>query len=272
LNQNDIPRFATTLGQLAEIFDKPLSDSLLMAYFASLQEFPIEAVDRAARALLDTAKFFPRPAEFREILIGSAQDRASAAWEILLRAAEWGDMPSLYSYDPAVAHALECAGGWMGFVEKIGAYEAPMRANLKKDFCEGYRLATLRPALAARRYFTGRAEMSNRNNLHVMAAWAEGRPKPITMRVIVLMADAFRVLEMPFNALTMQMAPDAQAALESGGEMLRAYYLPAARPERLALPPVADDETVAAGGGPNNLADVIALIAQQRGMEGLCLR
>jgi hypothetical protein len=55
------------------------------AYFLALADLPIEQIERGAALALKESKFFPRAAELRELLLGSATDEAELAWMQLLQ-------------------------------------------------------------------------------------------------------------------------------------------------------------------------------------------
>ena len=67
MTESDMPVFAAALHRLGEVFGEPVSTGRADAYFAALEDLPIEAVLTAARAAIRGSKFFPRPAELREL-------------------------------------------------------------------------------------------------------------------------------------------------------------------------------------------------------------
>ena len=65
---------------IGETYGEPVSSARMEIYFRALEDFPIAAIRLAATAHVKHAKFFPRPAELREAIAGSVDDRAEAAW------------------------------------------------------------------------------------------------------------------------------------------------------------------------------------------------
>ena len=73
-------RFFKALMLLATTFNEPMSEARLEGYFIALEDLDVANLEHAVRSLLRTARFFPRPAEIRESLNGSMEDRAALAW------------------------------------------------------------------------------------------------------------------------------------------------------------------------------------------------
>jgi hypothetical protein len=63
----DRTAFAKAMLMLSETFHEPVSTGRLDGYFLGLADLPLEAVTHAIRAALVACKFFPRPAELREL-------------------------------------------------------------------------------------------------------------------------------------------------------------------------------------------------------------
>ncbi|HXJ36986.1 MAG TPA: hypothetical protein VMS22_23360 [Candidatus Eisenbacteria bacterium] len=74
MTKDDRAVFGRHLIALAETFAEPMSSARLYGYFAALTELPLPAVLRAIETALSTARFFPRPAELRELAGVGAPD------------------------------------------------------------------------------------------------------------------------------------------------------------------------------------------------------
>lgn len=84
MTKDDLPGLARILAVLGETFNETVSDIRTEGYLMGLSDLQIEQVERGARQALKTSKFFPRPAELRELAVGSADDAAEMAWLELL--------------------------------------------------------------------------------------------------------------------------------------------------------------------------------------------
>lgn len=109
----DVERLAQALGALGETFNEPVSKVRANAYLFALEDFTIGQVEDAIRQAIKHCKFFPRPAELRELLEGNPGDQAMLAWSELIsevrRVGSWRD-PDL---SPATAEAVRSLwGSW----------------------------------------------------------------------------------------------------------------------------------------------------------------
>ena len=84
MTESDKPRLARVLAVLAETFNETVSEVRAEGYLMGLVDLSIEQVESAAKAALKSSKFFPRPAELRELAVGSVEDHAELAWSKLL--------------------------------------------------------------------------------------------------------------------------------------------------------------------------------------------
>ena len=81
----DRPDFAKMLIVLASVFDCEIDTTRQEAYFSALSDLEWDDVRQAGAVLMRTARFFPKPAEFRETITGTDQGRAELAWTELQR-------------------------------------------------------------------------------------------------------------------------------------------------------------------------------------------
>jgi hypothetical protein len=243
MTDDDKKRFALALGGLGEIFNEPVSKPKAAAYFLALRDLSIDQVEAAAAILLNTAKFFPKPVEFREAIAGTATDRADSAWRTIVKlCVEEGHYPSLYVTDGAMAFAIDHFGGWIEMQAKLADASPEMVRAYEKQFTASYRLGEKRQAQPT--YFLGKIEAGNRGNLGGME-----RAKGQQMRIDVCRVKAleYQRLSMPFDLTTGALTGEARKALEAGAvqrflpaPVNIAGYLPAAsdeiaKPEEMAL-------------------------------------
>jgi hypothetical protein len=98
--------FAMHLGVLAETFGETLTKPRLEGYFLGLADLPLEAVTHAIRAALVACKFFPRPAELRELAGEGFADVGLI--EAMIVKFLW---PPGQSCDPFLAMVIQRLGG-----------------------------------------------------------------------------------------------------------------------------------------------------------------
>lgn len=177
MTQADRPRFLAALGALAVATGTPLDEARSRAYWMALDDLPIEAIERAVRSALRSARFFPRPVELREACgdIPPA-GRAAIAFEAVRRAIrEQGAYRSVAFDDPLVNATVRNLGGWPRL---CGQTKDELDKWTRKDFERVYAALAAVPALEpqATAYLTG---------IHECNAAADGRAysvAPVTVR------------------------------------------------------------------------------------------
>ena len=68
MNETDKPRVQKAFAALAEMFDKPISITQQRLYLFALKDLRTEGIEEACRIALSECKFFPKPAELRELV------------------------------------------------------------------------------------------------------------------------------------------------------------------------------------------------------------
>ena len=81
MTRDDAQRFSEAILVLAATFNEAVNDTRMEAYFGALEDLDIADVVAATRLAIGSCKFFPRPVELRELVHGTAEDAAVAAWE-----------------------------------------------------------------------------------------------------------------------------------------------------------------------------------------------
>jgi hypothetical protein len=136
VNQRERAEFATLMLGLGETYGEAVSDARMEIYFAALADFEMSAIRAALNVHVRTSKFFPRPAEIREAIGGSAEDRAEVAWSAvqrLVRRHGWANPPRPENWpDEATRHAaMELYGGWTALCENLPAAGPEMLGTAK---------------------------------------------------------------------------------------------------------------------------------------------
>ena len=170
---DDLPQFIGALLGLGELFNETLSERRQEAYFSALSDLPMDrilgAITHAARA----CKFFPKPAELREFVNGSSDDRAALAWTRFLRAlTEVGTYQSVDFGDPALHATVEALGGWHE-AWRIERLDAKDQGFKRAEFCRLYGALEGRGATigAGPRRLVGQHEIVNHRAGHRSQVW-----------------------------------------------------------------------------------------------------
>lgn len=114
MTNTDREQFALLMLGLGETYGEAISDARMEIYFRALDDLALDDIRKAVNVHVRTQKFFPRPAEIREAIDGTLDDRAEMAWAHLLSEVrrkgytmqpEWPD-------DATRRAAMELFGGW----------------------------------------------------------------------------------------------------------------------------------------------------------------
>lgn len=255
--EDDRTRFARQMTVLSVTFDREISDELGEIYFRAGADFSIAQFERAVALAVAECRFFPKPVELREMIEGTAGDRAAAAWEIALNACRRaGYFKSVLFIDGFIGQALATVfGGWLEFCDamhpvyraaddvsfedreaarlerrvpesrliQIGGLSAEMIASRCKQFSAAYRAAEREQK--AKPYLPGHHEIENRNTV---GSWSRGgfqiEAGREVYRLPVFIAEREQNAVATFDRLTGYMTHDPQQLLEQ-------------EPGRSALPP-----------------------------------
>ena len=166
--ETDFEEFKTDLLTTAELFGETLSAPRILAYFEALADLPLDAVSAGLRLARRSLRFFPKPAEIRDLVLGSVEDRAREAWRRVLAALEHvGTYESVDFGDPVTHAAIEAMGGW----HQAWAWEradGPELLGFERDFVSLYRLYAQRgPSRVPPVALLGQHALHNR---HLVAA------------------------------------------------------------------------------------------------------
>lgn len=106
-------KFKEYLSLLCEVFERKISQSLTDLYWKVLEPFNNEQCEAAFKEVVYSNKFFPKPADFIEILRGKKGDRSTAAWILVLNAVKRvGNYESVRFADPVIHSVIQVMGGW----------------------------------------------------------------------------------------------------------------------------------------------------------------
>lgn len=272
MNNTEKAKLVALLAKLAAVFEKTLSEAVQEIYLDNLADFSIEQVERAVSEAIQTLKFFPKIAELRQLVEGTAEDRAAQAWSAFLEAAADGGQSSARFFEPAAAMAMDAVfGGWVqacrllaaGWVTERGDNEGgcsdEMLAHYQKAFLRQY-LAALNLTREVELYRPGLSEMSMREG---GGAWAARTPTLIQPVIFIGQRKSVS-LRLPFDVARGCLTEDVQRAIAGGWDAVRALaatYQPQIAParEQKALPAAVEGMAT-----PEEIAALKASIANLR--------
>lgn len=105
--------FKEYMAALSEIHNRELSALLNSLYWKTLEPFTDDECERAFKELVFSTKFFPKPADFLEILQGKAEDQGARAWiQVVGAVRRYGNYQSVRFADPVIHSVIEFMGGW----------------------------------------------------------------------------------------------------------------------------------------------------------------
>jgi hypothetical protein len=135
---NDKIKFKELMTALCELHDKKLSQTLTDIYWESLNQFTNEQCETVFKELILTSRFFPKPADFMEILKGKKEHNATIAWiEVLNAIKRIGNYESVKFADPVIHSVLQVMGGWDQLAETMTTDEEKWK---QKEFEKLYQV------------------------------------------------------------------------------------------------------------------------------------
>ena len=135
MTTEDRPKFAEAMHALGETFNEPVSQIRAEAYFDALSDLTLAQVNAAVRAALRSCRFFPKPVELRELIAGTPDANADAAWGELRR--EIGRVGYLgvpkFTDERTALTVREVWGSWARLCETLPS-EGPELVGWMKQF------------------------------------------------------------------------------------------------------------------------------------------
>ena len=176
MTERDKAEFAACLKVAADLYGRPpLSGEALKMFFLLLQKFSLTQVKAALQGHMASSPYMPKPCDVIQRIEGGAEDRAAAAWALVMKAvSRFGHDTSVRFPSPAIHYALEQMGGWARFCMRLADAELPFRAkDFAQFFAMGERCASWDGASGTVKvpaYLAGTCELSNRANGHRLPA------------------------------------------------------------------------------------------------------
>ena len=144
MNDSNRQEFFELMTGAGEIYNKPITKSLLDFYLGALTQFSIEAVkDSFSKHALDPkhGTFFPKPADIMRHLNNgtegdtSPENRAELCWhQVMHKVQRVGSYGSLKLDDKQGIAAIKAVGGW----NKVSMATYEELVWIKKEFLQAY--------------------------------------------------------------------------------------------------------------------------------------
>jgi len=110
--KNEI-KFKEYMTLICELHDRVLSNMMKDLYWKVFEPFTDEQCEAAFKEIIYSSKFFPKPADFIEVLQGKKANRATGAWiDVLDSVKRIGNYSSVKFSDPVIHSVVTAMGGW----------------------------------------------------------------------------------------------------------------------------------------------------------------
>ncbi len=148
MTDDDKVSFSDGLTALGVAFDKPIDTAMRQVYWQFLKDMSLEEFQTAVSLAGRRLKFFPKPAELRELAEGPKRITAAMQWANVRKVMDKLDIYGSPDFGPLVNAVIHALGGWKVLCEKtnpeLGWYQKDFE-RLYADF-SAKDLGTLRTA------------------------------------------------------------------------------------------------------------------------------
>jgi len=160
------PKLFELLAGLSEIYDKPLSETVLDIYWNALKGCSLEDVKKAVNNIVQTHKYatFPKPAEFIAHICPpqDAEDQAELMMSEFWKRFDDSGYHNFTWDNPALAMAVEHYGGWRTVLDTYPRTDEKEAKFWLKDFKKVIRIFIIRPRQSINLKFFGSFAEDNR--------------------------------------------------------------------------------------------------------------
>lgn len=133
----DRPRLAQYLAVLGEAFNEPVSELRAEAYFSALEDLSMASLESVGKRALNL-RFFPRPADLRLLIEGSAEHEAELAWLNVLREVRTVGYTGVPTLSPAALETVRSLWGtWTRLCQTLPG-DGPELIGWAKQFQAAY--------------------------------------------------------------------------------------------------------------------------------------
>ena len=139
MTELDRAPFAELMIGVGEVYGEPVSDARMELYYRALEDLSLDEIRAAANAHVRGSRFFPKPAELREAIDGSAEDRAELAWTSVVALVRRYGYPGVdgrgtapeFPDEATRRAAMELYGGWRSLCENLPSTGPEMLGTAK---------------------------------------------------------------------------------------------------------------------------------------------
>lgn len=139
MQEADRAELCQLVADVHKYYRQPVTDFTLSVWWTACQPFELEQVRKAMTVHVmnpDGGQFLPKVADIVKVLQGSATDRSSVAWGVVMQAiGAVGAYQDVDFGDPATHAAVHDLGGW----PKVCRTELKELGYLQHRFTESYR-------------------------------------------------------------------------------------------------------------------------------------
>lgn len=139
MSEEDRKPFAEMIAGVYELYNRPLSESILEMWWTTMVRFDLASVREAlGRHAMnpDAGMFIPKPADVVRELGGTSADASMLAWSKVVNAIKAiGTHESVTFDDPIVNRVLKDLGGWYW----LGTQKESEMPFIEKRFRDAYR-------------------------------------------------------------------------------------------------------------------------------------
>ena len=140
--ESEFDEFSDRLLGVYELYEKPLSSSMIKVWWAALIQYDLAAIKEGLGrhvANTEAGRFLPRPADIIRMMQGSTQDTAQVAWAKVDSAVRHkGTYVDVVFDDPLIHRVLHDMGGWISLGNKT-ENEWPFVAKEFENRYRGFR-------------------------------------------------------------------------------------------------------------------------------------
>lgn len=166
MTRYDLIVLGELLESISEIYQtkKSITETTILLWFNSLEKYDIETVKQAISMHVqntENGQFYPKPADILRIIEGSADDKASIAWQALDKAVRTiSPHNSINIEDPLTAVIVDRFGGWMKLCNKT---ETEWK-YIENSFKTLHKSLSQRPITPIKTRFLGLTEHHNQSH------------------------------------------------------------------------------------------------------------
>jgi hypothetical protein len=148
MDKEEKKRLAEVLMGSAELFGRELSQIALVLYIRALEDLPIDDCVKALGELCRTGKYFPRPGEVREMIMGPEltyeEEAEIEAAKVFTEMQHYSPMNDVVFDNPTTMAVIQQGmGGWLTLTGGL-TKERPFLRKQFKDLYTAYRKADIK--------------------------------------------------------------------------------------------------------------------------------